>query len=288
MGGTDIALASTALGQARGVAHDGLVRFRGIPFAEAPVGQRRLAPPVARGPWREVLDATRHGPVAPQGPSRLVAVMGDFTAAQSEDCLTLTITTPAVDVARRPVIVWLHGGGYSSGAGSLDWYDGGVLAREGAAVVVGVNYRLGPLGFLRVPGRSDGQAGLQDMIAALRWVREHIAGFGGDPGNVTVMGQSAGAAAIMCMLTMPSARALFDRAVLQSSPAGVPPFTSERASACAARFFAILGCAGLRGDALIERLQAEPAGRLLAAPGGGRRARQRVGHARQCHDADHH
>ncbi|WP_369207500.1 carboxylesterase family protein, partial [Streptomyces sp. PU-14G] len=175
---------------------------------------------------RGVPDRPRHetapagGRICPQPPSRLDAVMGPphDRRPQSEDCLHLTVTTPARDGGARPVLVWLHGGGFSSGGGILDWYDGGALAAEGDAVVVGVNYRLGALGYLVLDGVSDGNLGLLDQLEALRWVRDHIADWGGDPGNVTVFGQSAGALSIRLLMAVPEADGLFRRAVLQSAP----------------------------------------------------------------------
>ena len=186
----------TALGDLTGV--PSVTVFRGVPYATA----SRFAPPKPIDCWSDTLDATRHGPIAPQPTSRLRAVMGEFSRTQDEDCLTLTIATPGADDAKRAVMVFLHGGAYLSGAGSLDWYDGSVLAGEGDIVVVGVNYRLGALGFLHLPGVAEGNMGLLDMVAALRWVRDNIADFGGDPARVTLVGQSAGAHAIMCLLTM--------------------------------------------------------------------------------------
>jgi para-nitrobenzyl esterase len=146
--------------------------------------------------------------------------MGDFDRPQSEDCLTLSITTPAVDGKRRPVILWLHGGAFWTGAGSLDWYDGASLTRHGDVVVVGVNYRLGALGFMHLPGVSPPNLGLLDQFAALRWVAENIEAFGGDPDNITVMGQSAGGLSILAMLTHPDMRRLMRRAIIQSAPFG--------------------------------------------------------------------
>ncbi|MWA15552.1 carboxylesterase family protein [Streptomyces sp. BA2] len=160
------------------------------------------------------------GEICPQLPSRLDAVMGPplDRHPQGEDCLNLSITTPARDAGARPVLVWLHGGGFSSGAGLMDWYDGGALAAQGDVVVVGVNYRLGALGYLCLDGISEGNLGLYDQLEALRWVAAHIAAYGGDPGNVTVVGQSAGALSIRLLLDMPEARGLFRRAILQSAP----------------------------------------------------------------------
>lgn len=254
--------AETALGGLHGAPHDGVVQFRGVPYARPPLGDLRFRPPEPPEPWAGRLDATVHGPIAPQGPSRLRVAVGDFARPQSEDCLTLTITTPAPDGERRPVIVWLHGGGYGTGAGSLDWYDGASLARDGDVVVVGVNYRLGPLGYLACDGLGDGQMGLRDMIAAIRWVSGNIASFGGDPGEITVMGQSAGAHSAMFMLTMPDVRRLFRRVILQSAPAGIAPFSSALAAGWTRRYLDVLELPASRAAQWLR--SAEP-GALLRA-----------------------
>ncbi len=245
-------IARVSLGDLVGAS--GVTVFRGVPYATA----SRFAPPKPAERWIGPRDATRHGPIAPQPPSRLRAAMGDFTRPQDEECLTLTIATPAVDDAKRAVMVFLHGGAYLSGAGSLDWYDGSVLAGDGDVVVVGVNYRLGALGFLHLPGIAEGNMGLQDMVAALRWVRDNIASFGGDPARVTLVGQSAGAHAIMCLLTMWETRGLFERAILQSTPAALAPHSRAQARANADAL-----CAAL--DARPEDLATIPAARIVAA-----------------------
>jgi para-nitrobenzyl esterase len=214
-----------------------------------------------------MLDATAHGPIAPQGPSRLRVAVGDFNRPQDENCLTLTITTPAADDRKRKVLVWLHGGGYSSGAGSLDWYDGATLAREGDAVVVGVNYRLGPLGYLCHAGLGDGQMGLQDMIAAIRWTAAHAGAFGGDSNNITVIGQSSGAHSIMFLLAMPDARSLFRRAILSGAPAGVAPFSRAQASEWTRQYLKVLGFDRLPQAEIRNRLQSADAGLLVKAAG---------------------
>ena len=259
--------ARTALGDVHGVAHYGLVQFRGVPYAVPPVGERRFRPPQPIGAWQGELDATAHGPIEPQGPSRLRVAVGDFSRPQSEDCLTLTITTPAPDNKKRPVIVWLHGGGYGTGAGSLDWYDGATLAREGDVVVVSVNYRLGPLGYMYYDGLSDGQMGLQDMIAAIRWVAAHIAAFGGHPGEITLMGQSAGAHSTLCMLAMPEVRKLFRRAILESPPAGVTPLSKAQAAGWTQQYLEMLGLSQLRQGQLVQQLQSAEPGVLVQAAG---------------------
>ncbi|HBF78651.1 MAG TPA: carboxylesterase [Streptomyces sp.] len=163
------------------------------------------------------------GEICPQLPSRLDAVMGPplDSRPQGEDCLNLSVVTPARDAGARPVMVWFHGGGFSSGAGIRDWYDGGALAAQGDVVVVAVNYRLGALGYLCLDGVSEGNLGLYDQLEALRWVGTHIAGYGGDPGNVTVFGQSAGGLSIRMLMEVPEARGLFHRAILQSAPLAI-------------------------------------------------------------------
>src|SRR5215469_16980744 len=260
----DAAIASTSLGALRGASHDGVAAFRGVPYALPPTGHRRFTAAQPLQSWSGVRDATRHGPIAPQLPSRLRVAMGDFERPQDEDCLTLTICTPAPEGKTRPVLVWLHGGAWISGAGSLDWYDGARLARDGDIVFVGVNYRLGALGWLHRPGIVDVECGTSDMIAALRWVREHIAAFGGDPDRVTVMGQSAGATSISRLLMLPEARPLFHRVIMQSGGFGRGAYTSAMASDRADQFLGLLGIDPQAGDAL-ARLRAIEVPRLLAA-----------------------
>lgn len=255
-------IAHTGLGDVIGTRADGVLRFRAVPYARPPVGALRFAAPQPPQAWGAPLDARAPGPIAPQPSSRLRLAMGDFTREQSEDCLTLAIATPNADGERRPVIVWLHGGAFLSGAGSLDWYDGGLLARSGDAVVVGVNYRLGPLGYLFWPGVSDGLMGLRDMLAALRFVQAHISAFGGDPDNVTVMGQSAGAIAIMRMLDLPDSAGLFRRVILQSGP----PRRGHDSETAIARTRRLLELLEIDADSAgaVDRLRDVPADRLAA------------------------
>ncbi|WP_116101290.1 carboxylesterase/lipase family protein [Amycolatopsis thermalba] len=229
-------------GKLRGfVTADGLAEFRGIPFARAP----RFAPPEPAEPWTGVRDAIRHGPVSPQPPVRPDGVMGvpADVPGQDEDCLNLTVITPAADDRKRPVMVWLHGGAYVTGANSFGFYGGHRLVAEGDVVFVAPNYRLGALGYLRLPGVSPGNLGLLDQFAALRWVRENAAAFGGNPDDVTVFGQSAGAHSIACLMALPEARGLFRRAILQSAPLGLQ-LAGPRSAARTARLFT----AALRGD----------------------------------------
>jgi len=230
--------AMTTRGAVRGQAEGGVVVFRGVPYASC----ARFSRPEPTTAWEGERDATTDGPIAPQWPSRMDSMLGIHGYhEQSEDCLYLTITTPTVDGPVRPVIVWLHGGGWVSGAGSLKCYGGHRLANEGNVVVVSVNYRLGMLGYLRSPGVSDGNLGLADQLAALRWVRDNIAAFGGDPDAVTVAGQSAGAHSVQCLIGMPESRGLFHRAIIQSSPAGLGLGSARTANRSGARFLALLG-----------------------------------------------
>jgi para-nitrobenzyl esterase len=223
---------TTGHGRLRGTVDRGVVVFRGIPYARPPLGPLRFAAPVPADGWTGTRDATAFGPPAMQGAS---AISGGLrVAAPSEDCLTLNVWTPAVDDGRRPVLVWLHGGAFVTGSGSMPMYHGAHLARRGDMVVVTVNYRLGLFGYLRgvdVCGDalpSTGNAGLLDQIMALAWVKSEIAAFGGDPEDVTVAGQSAGARSLAMMLAMPRTRGLIHKAVLQSGPA--LSLTPERAN----------------------------------------------------------
>ena len=231
----------TKAGELRGATENGVAVFRGVPYAAAPVGELRFAPPQPVPAWSGTRDATKDGPVAPQGRSRLAHVMGDFERPQSEDCLTLNIWTPAPDSKKRPVLVWIHGGAFASGAGSLPWYSGERLTANGDVVVVSINYRLGALGFLCLPGVSDGNLGLLDQVAALRFVHDNIAAFGGDPGNLTAVGQSAGAASIAILMTMPQADGLFRRTIMQSTPFGRMSRTLEDSHRIGRRLLEVLG-----------------------------------------------
>ncbi|WP_245804675.1 carboxylesterase/lipase family protein [Erythrobacter tepidarius] len=211
-------------GPIRGAYGNGVSVYRGIPYAEAPVGERRWRPPVPKAPWQDVADATRFGPPCFQPASRPSAssIYSEELPEMSEDCLSLNIWAPEGS-AKAPVFVWIHGGALVGGMGSSLMYDGTRLAREGV-LVVSLNYRLGPLGFLAHPELSaesaegiSGNYGLLDQIEALRWIQRNIAAFGGDPDNVTIAGESAGALSVMYLLTSPLAEGLFDKAVMQSA-----------------------------------------------------------------------
>src|SRR4051812_13666017 len=235
----------TTSGKLEGLAEGGLHVFRGIPFAAPPVGDLRLRPPRPVEPWAGVRPANEFGCWAPQN-SPATTLSGQLPGAQAEDCLSLNVWTPATDGARRPVLVWIHGGGFIGGSGAMNLYAGAPLAARGDVVIVTVNYRLGILGFLAHSELADDDAegatgnwGLLDQVAALRWVRDNIAGFGGDPDNVTVFGESAGGMSVSDLLAMPSARGLFRRAIVQSGPPNA--VTMDRAEEVTAKLVAELG-----------------------------------------------
>jgi para-nitrobenzyl esterase len=247
----------TSFGVLRGVRGGGLHIFRGIPYARPPVGPLRFRPPERPDSWSGVRDATRFGPAAPQNLGLLGPVFSLGITHTDEDCLFLNIWTPGLDGGRRPVLVWIHGGAFVLGAGSQSLYDGSVLARRGDLVVVTINYRLGALGFLylrrlsggRLP--ASGNEGLLDQIAALHWVRDEIAAFGGDPDNVTIFGESAGAMSCTALLGAPRARGLFHRAILQSGAANHIS-TAEIASAVAEEVLSALRIQRRRTDKLLS------------------------------------
>jgi para-nitrobenzyl esterase len=217
-------IADTTSGKVAGRQSHDILLFAGVPFAAPPVGELRFRAPVPHPGWNDVRDATRFGQVAVQVGDSLGAIGAAPAPDWSEDCLFLNIQTPALDDARRPVMVWIHGGAFVNGTGAMPWYDGGNFVRHGDVVVVSINYRLGALGWLEL-GHLDpdyatsGNNGLLDQVAALTWVHDNIAGFGGDPGNVTVFGESAGAMSIGALLATPRAEGFFAKAIAESGAA---------------------------------------------------------------------
>ncbi len=245
--------ARTTAGAVRGRAEGGLAVFRGIPFAQPPTGPARFAAPQPVTPWDGVRDATAFGTPPPQS-----SVFGPAPVPASDDWLTLNVWTPAADpAARRPVLVWIYGGAYKVGSAEIPAYDGSRLAREGDLVLVTFNYRTGMEGFAHLDG-APANRGLLDQVAALTWVRDNIAAFGGDPAEVTVFGQSAGGGSVASLLAMPRAAGLFRRAIAQSVPGLYysPPLAADIAAAIAAEL-------GLR--ATVADLSAVDPVRLVAA-----------------------
>ncbi len=228
---TEKAIVETKTGKVQGTCQDSLCVFKGIPYAAAPVGNLRWMPPQPATPWSGVRPAKQYGAIAPQNPmpgpgdSPGVPFFGD--QPQSEDCLFLNVWTPGLDDARRPVMVWIHGGAFILGSGTEGFLEGGKLAKRGDIVLVSINYRLGAPGFMnlneitggKIP--ATGNEGILDQVAALEWVRENIAAFGGDPDNVTAFGFSAGGMSIGTLLALPAARDTFHKAINRSGAANV-------------------------------------------------------------------
>jgi para-nitrobenzyl esterase len=216
----DAPLVGTTSGPVVGTVEGGIEVFRGIPYAAPPIGEHRWLPPAPVEPWTEVRDATQFGPACPQDPDPHEMAEGTPT---SEDCLTLNVWTPSTS-GEAPVMVFIHGGGFTAGSTRDPWYDGAAFAGRGV-VLVTLQYRIGPFGWLDLSGlgseyATSGNSGLQDQIAALHWVRENAAAFGGDPSNVTVFGESAGSISVSALLGAPSADGLYDRVILESGTAG--------------------------------------------------------------------
>lgn len=213
---------ATRYGQIAGRQEDDLAVFRGIPYAAPPLGELRWRAPRDPESWDGVREADEFGPGAMQTFMPGIELLGAWEQPLDEDCLTLNIWTPGLDDAARPVMVWIHGGGFASGSGTTPIYDGQHLARRGDIVLVTINYRLGALGYFYNEALTDGDDshsgnyGMRDQVAALRWVRDNIAGFGGDPSNVTIFGESAGGMSVGVLLGAAEAEGLFRRAIPQS------------------------------------------------------------------------
>jgi para-nitrobenzyl esterase len=213
---------------------EGNVRvWKGIPFAKKPVEELRFQPPEVHEGWGGTLDCSSFGPICPQNPE-VAAMLGAPAANMSEDCLYLNVWAPEVEKENLPVMVWIHGGAFRAGSGSSPLYDGSAFAENGDVIVVTLNYRLGAFGFLHLAGLDSsytGNVGLLDQIAALSWVKENIKAFGGNPEEVTIFGESAGSMSIASLLTMPAAKGLFKRAIMESGAEQVLPPKSAAAVA---------------------------------------------------------
>jgi para-nitrobenzyl esterase len=255
----------TLSGKLDGTFEDSLYVFKGIPYAAPPVGKLRWLPPEPCHPWTGVRSAHDFGAVSLQN-MMIPTEQLNNREPQSEDCLFLNVWTPGLDDTRRPVMVWIHGGGFVGGSGSSPTYRGDILAKRGNIVTVTINYRLGVLGFLNLDEvtkgiiPASGSQGLLDQIMALKWIRDNIDKFGGDPSNVTVFGESAGGMSISCLLSMDQAHGLFQKAIPQSGgPNVIRPL--EGVVKTAGQFLEILGIKNNGADALWSL----PAQRLLLA-----------------------
>ena len=267
-------IAQTNSGPVRGRAKDDVLLFAGVPYAAPPTGSRRFRAAEPHEGWSAVRDARKFGPAAPQIASG--GMTDPAPVRWDEDCLTLNIQTPAADSRSRPVLVWIHGGGYRNGQGAVPWYNGARFAANGDIVVVTINYRLGALGFTDLSRFGDefstsGANGILDQITALEWVRANIANFGGDPAKVTIAGESAGGFSVSTLLGSPQTDALF-RGVIAQSGAAHHVLPKEAGDAVADHFLQALGVDNVIGleaasvDAVLEA-QAQVAKALEGGPG---------------------
>ncbi len=263
-------MVQTTAGKVRGISRGKIKIFKGIPYGASTEGSGRFMPPAKPQPWTGVRDALELGPKAPQNPENLlpeVLVQRPKDEKMGEDCLRLNVWTAGVgDQRKRPVMVWLHGGGFATGSGGSYYFDGTNLAAKHEVVVVTINHRLNLFGFLYLGDlggpryANSGNVGMLDIVAALEWVRDNAAAFGGDPGNVTIFGESGGGGKVSTLMAMPAAKGLFHRAVVESASAlkGVP---RDAATKSAEAFLAKLGLKAAQAD----ELQKLPMERLLAA-----------------------
>jgi para-nitrobenzyl esterase len=223
-------IVSTRQGKVEGVDRKGLYVFKGIPYAAPPMGKLRWAPPQPPKNWNGIRPAKEYGAISPQPLMPGGTAIGTPSFAdqtQSEDCLTLNIWTPGLDDAKRPVYLWIHGGAFYIGSGTEGFLDAGVLSRRCGVVVVSINYRLGAYGFLnlkevtggKIP--STGNEGILDQIKAMDWIQDNIAAFGGDPGNVTISGFSAGGMSVGTLLSMKQAKGKYHKALNRSGAANI-------------------------------------------------------------------
>jgi para-nitrobenzyl esterase len=271
------AVVETTAGKVRGLRVDGAYAFTCVPYGASTAGEGRFMPPRPVAPWAGVRDVPAQRVIAPQvdptapppvpgSPSAAVSGIGSEAGSlESEDCLNVTIYTPGLDSARRPVMFWCHGGGFFAGSGSAPMYDGVRLAALGGVVVVNVTHRLNVLGYLHLPESgaefaASGNVGMQDIALALKWTRDNIERFGGDPKRVLIFGQSGGGAKVSILTAMPSARGLFQRAAIQSG--ALRRLTDAQAAAeTGSAFAATLGFKPTQA----RELQRVPLERLMAA-----------------------
>jgi para-nitrobenzyl esterase len=257
MSTTAEAIVSTRSGKIEGIYVSGQYEFMGIPYAAPPVGALRWLPPQPVAPWQGIRSAKEFGAISPQnkmqGSDELPGLA--INDPQDEDCLFLNIWTPGIDGAKRPVMVWIHGGAFIIGAGSQTLYQKSTLVSRGDVVLITINYRLGALGFMNLKEITGGSIpatgceGLLDQIAAVEWVHDNVKDFGGDPDNITVFGESAGGMSIGCLMGMPAAAGKFQKAILESGAANTVSSLEDGVDA-ARQFLEILNLKGRDADAM--------------------------------------
>jgi para-nitrobenzyl esterase len=258
---SDVVVDTTA-GKIRGMNVDGIRTFKGVPYGASTGGANRFMPPKKPVAWTGVRDTLSLGPSSPQLPgfkTPEIQMMQNLASnPSSEDCLVLNVWTPGTDNARRPVMFWLHGGGFQFGSGGQPFYDGANLARRGDVVTITINHRLGCMGYLHLGDlggpafAKSGNVGMLDAVAALEWVRDNIEKFGGDPKNVMIFGESGGGSKVSTLLGMPAARGLFHRAAIESGP-GLTAVARETATRTATAFLKLLGLDKTQLDQLQKR-----------------------------------
>ena len=264
-------IVTTRYGKVRGFAEDGVKIFKGIPYGASTEGANRFMPPKTPQPWSDVRDATQFGNRAPQ--TDATGFMEEEVVAldrrtQSEDCLRLNIWTAGIDGKKRPVMLWCHGGGFTGGSGGNVRYDGAMLAKKHGVVLVTVNHRLNAFGFLylaKLGGEKyadSGNVGMLDIVAALNWVKDNIAAFGGDPGNVTIFGQSGGGSKVTTAMAMPQAVERFHKVIAQSG-VSLKAITPDEGTEIATKIMAQLGLQPNQ----VDQLQQVPFQKIVAALG---------------------
>jgi para-nitrobenzyl esterase len=251
---------ATVAGKVQGRTAEGVNAFLGISYGADTGGANRFQPPEPAAPWQGVRPATAMGSRCPQSTGTVPLGLIRFSDAPvSEDCLNLNVWTPKADRAKRPVMVWLHGGGFGFGSANDPWYDGAGLARHEDVVVVSLNHRLNGFGYLDL-GTGAADVGQLDIVQALRWVQANIARFGGDPENVTIFGQSGGGAKIAVLLAMPTAKGLFQKAIIESGAM----LHVDAPQAALAQRDKVLAAAGLKPNEM-DKLRSLPMQELIAA-----------------------
>ena len=266
---SDVVVETTA-GKIRGANVNGIRTFKGVPYGASTEGANRFLPPKKPVPWMGVRDTLSLGPSSPQLPgfkTPEIQMMQNLASnPSSEDCLVLNVWTPGTDDAKRPVMFWLHGGGFQFGSGGQPFYDGANLARRGDVVTITINHRLGCLGYLHLGDlggpafAKSGNVGILDAVAALEWVRDNIEKFGGDPKNVMIFGESGGGSKVSTLLGMPAAKGLFHRAAIESGP-GLTAVPRATATRTAATFLGLLGLDKTK----LDQLQKRPVEELIEA-----------------------